>query len=615
MQSKKPISMTMKANIFSRIGAGLAAILLGSCQVSPSGNWSEFVAGENAPAACSKEQPASETIYLAKEFITMDPRHPVADWVFVQCGRISAMGGGDIPKTLHEMNIPLDRRFADQIVLPGFIDPHLHPMIAGVLLPTHFITPEDWDLPRGFEAGVKTPAAYWGKLKTELVNAPADQAFISWGWHELWHGPMTRQMLDAVDDTKPIIIWQRSFHEIVANTKGMELLGVPNEAAFLALIDHPGIDPSHANYEEGYFSETALATAFRRLAPTVMNPAHLQAGFAEMKAMLRQNGVTTISDMATGIFGSFPMEAALIHQNFDGTEVPTRAMLMPYASELSLRARSLEAAPALARADEKSGQTKKVFLNNRVKLLADGAFFAPAMKLENPAYLDGRSGKWITEPELLNAQARTFWDAGFSLHIHVNGDGGLDAVLDAMAKLPRDGTFADQQITLEHLGISREDQIIRIADMVLRVSAQPNYLYVVSGKYAGKLLEQTQASEMVRLGSLEREDVPIALHSDLTMAPADPLFLAWIAVNRINMDGQSMAPDQRISIDTALRAITIEAAGMLGMADQIGSITIGKKADFTVLGENPYEVDPMHLRDIEVKGVVFEGVWFGNGER
>jgi len=600
--------MTLKAKKSFLVVLLAGVLALSACTFVPGNTWSNV-----SLQICDPSDGQDLTLYTAREFVTMDVHHPKADWVAVQCGQIVGLGEGKPPKTLRDAQPVINEEFADDVVFPGLIDPHLHPMIAAVLLPTHFITPEDWDLPRGFEAGVKTPEAYWDKLKTELAAAPADQPFISWGWHELWHGPMTRQMLDAVDDSKPIIIWQRSFHEIVANTKGMELLGVPDEAAFATLLKQPGIDPSHASYAQGYFSETALAAAFRRLAPTVMNPAHLQSGFDEMKAMLRQNGVTTISDMATGIFGSFPMETALIHQNFDPVNVPERAMLMPYASELTLRAGSLAAAPALARMDEKTSQSDKVFLNNRVKLLADGAFFAPAMKLENPAYLDGREGKWLTEPALLAAQASTFWDAGFSLHIHVNGDGGLDAVLDALAPLSRDGTHADQQIVLEHLGISREDQITRIAQMGLRVSAQPNYLYVLSGKYSGKLLEAKQASEIARLGSLERAGVPIALHSDLTMAPADPLFLAWIAVNRINMDGQLMAPDQRISVDTAMRAITIEAAGMLGLQDQIGSLTVGKKADFAVLAKNPYEGDPMALRDIAIKGVLFEGEWFGNG--
>ncbi len=562
------------------------------------------------PSTPDKPAGAPITVYVAKTIITMEPDQPKAQWVAVADGKIVALGDGAPPKTLDNRHTQIEKRFADKVLMPGFIDPHLHPMIAAVLLPTHFITPEDWNLPRGFEAGVKTRQAYLDKLKKELAAAPPDQPFITWGWHELWHGPISRADLDALDNARPVFIWQRSFHEIVTNTKGMEYLGVGQRASFEALIDQPGIDPAHADFEQGYFSETALAAAFRRLAPAVMAPKWLGLGLGEMNALLLQNGVTTVSDMATGIFGSFPMEASLIQKTYAGSDIPLRVMLMPYASEVSQRAGSLSAAPALINKDEAAYQSSRIFMNNRVKLLADGAFFVPAMKLKTPAYLDGRKGKWITKPDLLRQQAQTFWDAGFNLHIHVNGDGGLDVVLDALAALPRDGEHADQRIVLEHLGVSRQDQIARIADLGLMVSAQPNYLYVLSGKYAGKLLEKDQAEHMVRLGEIERAGVPMALHSDMTMAPADPLFLAWIAVNRINMDGQVMAPEERISVDTAMRAITIEAARMIGLEDHIGSLAQGKTADFAVLDENPYTVEPMRLRDIHVDGVVFEGKWY-----
>lgn len=69
-------------------------------------------------------------------------------------------------------------------------------------------------------------------------------------------------------------------------------------------------------------------------------------------------------------------------------------------------------------------------------MLADGAFFAQNMRLNPPGYSDGHIGKWITEPTTLTAQFSRFWDAGFSLHIHVNGDEGLDVVLDGLSVLP-----------------------------------------------------------------------------------------------------------------------------------------------------------------------------------
>ena len=101
--------------------------------------------------------------------------------------------------------------------------------------------------------------------------------------------------------------------------------------------------------------------------------------------------------------------------------------------------------------------------------------------------------------------------------------------------------------------------------------------------------------------------MPISLHSDFPMAPAQPLTQVWSAVNRIGSDGRVWGEDQRLALDLALRAVTLEAARSLGLADEIGSIRPGKQADFTVLEADPHSVDPRELKEIEIWGTVFEG--------
>jgi predicted amidohydrolase YtcJ len=94
------------------------------------------------------------------------------------------------------------------------------------------------------------------------------------------------------------------------------------------------------------------------------------------------------------------------------------------------------------------------------------------------------------------------------------------------------------------------------------------------------------------------------------MAPAQPLYNAWVAANRINLDGEVMCPNERASLDAAVKAITINAAYMLGLEDEVGSLRWGKKADFTILDADPYDVGAEGLRDIPIWGTVFEGEKF-----
>ncbi|MFM5948761.1 MAG: amidohydrolase family protein, partial [Novosphingobium sp.] len=185
----------------------------------------------------------------------------------------------------------------------------------------------------------------------------------------------------------------------------------------------------------------------------------------------------------------------------------------------------------------------------------------------------------------------------------VNGDEGLDAVLAGIELL---APHRAQTITLEHLGYSTEAQNRRIARLGLMVSAQPNYIRVLGDVYGRQGLGPGRAEEINRLGSLERKGVPLGLHSDFNMAPIDPLYLAWIAANRITVEGKVKAPSERLSLDKALRAITIEAAQVIGMDALVGSLAPGKRADFAVLDRDPHAVGAAGLRDIKVEGVIFE---------
>jgi predicted amidohydrolase YtcJ len=115
---------------------------------------------------------------------------------------------------------------------------------------------------------------------------------------------------------------------------------------------------------------------------------------------------------------------------------------------------------------------------------------------------------------------------------------------------------------------------------------------------------------MVRAASVLRRGIPLSLHSDLPMGPAAPLALASFAVNRRTPEGRVAGPQQRIGVHDALRAVTIEAAYSWRREDELGSITPGKYANFTVLAEDPYAVEPERLGDIPILGTVFEGRWF-----
>jgi predicted amidohydrolase YtcJ len=553
-------------------------------------------------SAASEARPV--VIYEAARIITMEPSQPSARFVAVSGGIILG-----IADTLGALDIwtrgrshRVDRRFAGKILMPGLIDPHVHPIQAAVMLNLPFVAPEDWVLPSGIYRGAQTPAAYRVRLREELAKSDANP-FIIWGHHELFHGSIDRTELDRIAPGRAVIVWQRSFHEVIASSAALAAWGLDSEASFNAALASVKADPAYGSFAKGIFSETALLVALEKMRPILLSPQRIATGMAAMQKMMLTSGVTTVSDMGTGVFASFDIEAGLIKAAFERADNPSRVMLMPLANQ----------APADTNLDEwhralvSRYSSPHVRVDRRIKMLADGAFFAQNMMMNAPGYADGHVGKWITPPASLTAQFSRFWAEGFDLHVHVNGDQGLDVVLDGLAALPlRTG----QTITLEHLGYSTEAQNRRIAQMGLMVSAQPNYIRVLGDAYARQGLGPDRAAVMNRLGSLERKGVALGLHSDFNMAPIDPLYLAWITTNRVTIGGSLKAPAERLSLDKALRAITIEAAQVLGMDAFVGSVAAGKKADFTVLDRDPYVLGAARLRETGVAGVVFEGTYY-----
>ena len=112
---------------------------------------------------------------------------------------------------------------------------------------------------------------------------------------------------------------------------------------------------------------------------------------------------------------------------------------------------------------------------------------------------------------------------------------------------------------------------------------------------------------MVRLGDVERAGISYSLHSDMPMAPAQPLFLMHCAVNRTTISGRVAGLNQRISREGALRAVTINAAYSLQMENDVGSIVRGKLANFTILSESPVTCDAARIKDINILGTIHEG--------
>jgi predicted amidohydrolase YtcJ len=543
----------------------------------------------------------SITIYEARKIVTMSSSFPSAKFMAVSGGIILGLANTkeDLAVWAQGRDVKHNRMYADKVLFPGLIDPHIHPMQASVMLGLPFLAPDDWTLPSRSWPGVKDQGSYRDRLK-KIVAESVDIPTIVWGHHDLFHGPLDRTILDSIVPDRPLLVWQRSFHDIYANSAALSWMGFSDEANFSSSVISSGAKTTHANYARGVFSETALPLALDRLQNVLLDPVKLQAGFGGLLQLMQRRGVTTTSDLATGIFAGFDQEAALITSAFNSSQSSARVNLMPIANEIDSEY-NLDQWISTRKSNFFSDN---ILLGKRVKLFADGAFFAQNMRLAPPGYSDGHLGKWLTEPDVLKSQMERYWNSGFALHIHVNGDEGTEVVLENLESLdPKYG----QDIVLEHLGYCNESQIRRISKMGLMVSAQPNYIRVLGEAYGRGGMGPDRASVINRLGSLERAAVPFGLHSDFNMAPIDPFYLAWIAETREGLDGIPRGLSERISREKALRAITVEAAQVIGLDSLVGSLEAGKKADFIVLDRDPHVIEAAAMKELPVLATVFEG--------
>ena len=545
----------------------------------------------------------SATIYTAKRIITMDKKNPYATAVAVRGDRIVAVGSLDsVKKALGKRSYSVDTTFDDRIIMPGLIEQHLHPILGILTLSIPIIAPEAWVLPARTWPAATTHDEYMAALRAaEHEMKDPNETLFTWGYHQYFHGRVRRQELDSVSATRPIVVWHRSAHEMIFNTAALQKFGITKES-----LVGKGEASAQTDWDTGYFYENGL---FVLVAPKILSalasPERLTSGLKQMVAMLHNNGVTAY--MEPGAVGT-PALFSFYQKILGASDVPLYSFFIADGKTGYEKgggaAGAIQASEAAVAGIPLTGKFRR--LPGEIKLYSDGAVISLLMQMKD-GYTDGHHGEWIMKPDDFAKAFKVFWDANYQIHVHVTGDQGLDVVLDTLEKNLKEHPRVDHRTVIVHFANSTDAQVARIAKDGAIVSANPYYVSGFADKFGVNGLGKDRADAMVRIGPVEKAGVSLSLHSDLPMGPAIPLYLAWCAVNRVTPSGRAARPDLGISVDEAMRAITINAAYSWRMEKDLGSIEPKKIANFTILEEDPYAVAPMHLKDIKLWGTVFEG--------
>ena len=536
------------------------------------------------------------TVFEARKIITMDPNRPEATHVAVRDGLVLAVGGADCAEGWGPFQ--RDDRFAAKTIMPGLIEAHAHVMAGGIWRYTycgHYMRTDpngrDW-------SGVPDTDGLIARLSEIAASSDDSQStIVGWGFDPNFipGERLSRHDLDRVSTTRPVVVLHSNLHLLTANSAALAKANMAEGSNI------EGVMTGSDGRPNGEMQEFAAMDPVLEAAE--INLTSLGSGAASVRAygkVARNCGVTTVADLFSDLEES---EVDMLTEVTGDPAFPVRYMPIMNAMRDEPQ---VEAERAIAL---RPRSTDKLRLG-AAKLFTDGAIQGFTAKLLSPGYYTGTDcGIWNMTVEHFDAAVMALHKAGVKTHVHTNGDEASQLATESFAAAMRAHPGLGLRHTLEHVQLADKAQFRRMHSLGLCVNVFANHIYYFGDVHWTTTLGPDRASRMdASRDALEVFDGEFAIHSDAPVTPMAPLFTAWCAVNRLTESGRQLGSHQRIPVSDALRCITLGAAYVLGLEQEVGSIATGKKADFCVLDEDPLAVDPVELKDVPIAATVFGGV-------
>ena len=546
--------------------------------------------------------PGPITVFSARKIITMDAAVDEATHVAVRDGIIIEVG--DLDDCAAWGPYTLDKRFDDGVLMPGFIESHAH-LLEGLLwAKAEYAGPVDRRDPSGrLRKGINNVPDLVRRLKEiEATLEDGARPLVAWGIDPSLNdpiAPITRHDLDKVSSTRPIFLLHASCHIAYVNSATLTL-------ANYAAVTAPGVQRDPSGEPTGELDElAAMMAAIKAVAADLVGGSTDPAQFYNFARVAQARGVTTIVDGGSGTyFEPAFLEAALaataaedfparIVAHHNGITVPTAEAMIRFAAAL-----------------EGKGNDKLSFQG--LKIVLDGSNQGFTGRLRPPGYLaSGANGLWNRGPEGLRTLVPALHNAGLQIVAHCNADQAAELFIEAVAVAQAARPRFDHRHFIVHGQLLDESLMRRMAALGIHVTLFSNHLYYWGEFHRAHTFGAFRAGAMNPAATALRLGLVAAAHSDTPVSPVDPLLTLWCAANRVTASGRVLGPRERVGVHDALRMMTFNAAWLLHRDHEVGSIRVGKRADFAALAQDPLAIDPMALRDIEVLGTVVGGRVFG----
>ena len=539
------------------------------------------------------------TVFVARTIITLDPVCPRATAVAVRDGRILHVGSlEDIEGYLAGTNYQVDRTYDDAIITPGFIEAHGHLFGNGSVCAYPWVGFDDRQRPDGMiDPGCTTLSAVLDRLRDEVDRAiETETTLLGFGFDPTFHDgrSLTAADLDQVSDQVGVIVMNASGHLAYANSVHMARNNITADTVVAGVMTNEDGTPN------GIFHETAMSLLFTKAEITGANPKEATWNGGRLAALA---GCTTMTDLAIVAVGesfeTFRREASM-------SEFPVRVVYAPSVNDLK---RIMTLDQLLERAKILRDESTDRCALGPLKWIADGSIQGFTGKLKWPGYCSGEDhGFLILDEDTVVDEVLPFHEAGFQAAIHTNGDEATEVVLRALERILIAAPRPDHRHRLEHCQLASRAHFQKMAKLGVGVNLFSNHLFYWGDTHRMKTVGPDKARRMNAAATAKDCGVTFSVHSDAPVTPVGPLFTMWCAVNRETRTGFVLGEQERLSPKDALEAVTIGAAMLLKQDQDLGTIEVGKFADFTVLGEDPLEVAHHALKDIAVLGTIVGGV-------
>jgi predicted amidohydrolase YtcJ len=542
---------------------------------------------------CGKrEDPAAGsdiTVFVNGTILPVDPAFSVHEALAVAGNKVLAVGSRD--QVLAAAGRGAQKvDLAGRVVLPGFIEPHMHFALLAGLGHLEDVGPfRRPTLESALEAlraiAASTAAGEWvmaRQFDPILLDPPRD---------------LTTRDLDPVVPDHPAFVLNASGHIAYVNSKALATAGISRDSE-----DPPGGE--FGRYEDGTPNGVLYGQA-AFMGIMLQNRAivhRMQTGFVEagreVGGQAAALGITTLCDQATGgLAGPSELESYL--SMYDGGRMKARIRAYAYSEQ-----------PGWDDAGVKPGDGDALMRVAGWKIVTDGSNQGFTGRQREPYYTRDTVGIFYVPPEALRKAALDRARKGWPLSMHGNGDAAIDSILDAVEAARDDGADVRKlRCRIEHCSILHDEQIRRMAALGMVPSFLINHVHYWGHVMRDEVFGPDKVQLLDRCKSVEDAGLNWVMHTDAPVSPLGSLHKLRVAVARDFWKEPEtiLAPGERVGIEAAIRAITRNAAWACHSDHEIGSLEPGKLADLVILEDDPRKVEPVRISGIGISETWMDG--------